>query len=101
MERSVRNQKEAIKRREFLKTLVVASTLAGLGTVFYGQALIGSNLTHVTYTAPAESREAHTKQRHIFKAHPTWDKMKNHLEYSDTVSEIVNRFLVPTPFSQV
>ena len=73
----------------------------GLGPIFYGKALIGSNLPHLTYMLSAENKEAHTKHWDAFKAHPTWDKLKNDPQYADTVSKIVNRFLVPTAYSQI
>ncbi len=73
----------------------------GLGPIFYGQALIGSNLPHLTYMVSAENQEAHKKHWDAFKAHPTWDKMKNDPQYADTVSKIVTRFLVPTAYSQI
>ena len=73
----------------------------GLGPIFYGQALIGSNLPHLTYMVSAEDQEAHKKHWDAFKAHPTWDKLKNDPQYADTVSKIYNRFLVPTPYSQI
>jgi hypothetical protein len=73
----------------------------GLGPVFYGQALIGGNLPHLTYMVSAEDQAAHTKHWDVFKAHPTWTKMKNDPQYADTVSKIANRFLVPTPYSQI
>ena len=73
----------------------------GLGPVFYGQALIGSNLPHLTYMVSAENLEAHTKHWDTFKAHPTWDKLKNDPQYADTVSKIYTRFLVPAPYSQI
>ena len=73
----------------------------GLGPIFYGQALIGRDLPHLTYMVSAESREAHNKHWDAFKAHPTWDKLKNDPQYADTVSKILNRFLVPTAYSQI
>jgi hypothetical protein len=73
----------------------------GLGPIFYGQALIGGNLPHLTYMVSAEDQAAHTKHWDAFKVHPTWDKMKNDPQYADTVSKIANRFLVPTPYSQI
>jgi hypothetical protein len=73
----------------------------GLGPIFYGQALIGSNLPHLTYMVSAENQEAHRKHWDVFKAHPTWDKMKNDPQYADTVSKITTRFLVPTAYSQI
>jgi hypothetical protein len=73
----------------------------GLGPIFYGQALIGANLPHLTYMLSAENQEAHTKHWDAFKSHPTWDKLKNDPQYADTVSKIYNRFLVPAPYSQI
>jgi hypothetical protein len=73
----------------------------GLGPIFYGQALIGSNLPHLTYMLSAEDQAAHAKHWDVFRQHPTWDKMKNDPQYADTVSKIANRFLVPTPYSQI
>ena len=73
----------------------------GLGPIFYGQALIGSNLPHLTYMVSGENQEEHKKHWSAFGAHPTWDKLKNDPQYADTVSKIVNRFLVPTSYSQI
>lgn len=73
----------------------------GLGPIFYGQGLIGSNLPHLTYLLSAESPEDHRKHWDAFRAHPAWDKMKNDPRYADTVSKIYNRFLVPAPYSQI
>jgi hypothetical protein len=73
----------------------------GLGPIFYGQALIGSNLPHLTYMVSAENKEAHAKHWDAFRVHPTWDKLKNDPQYADTVSKIYNRFLVPTAYSQI
>ena len=73
----------------------------GLGPVFYGQALIGSNLPHLTYMVSAENPEAHKKHWDAFRASPIWDKLKNDPQYADTVSKVANRFLVPTAYSQI
>jgi hypothetical protein len=73
----------------------------GLGPIFYGQALIGSNLPHLAYMLSAEDTEAHKRHWDAFRGHPTWAKLKNDPQYADTVSKIANRFLVPTPYSQI
>jgi hypothetical protein len=73
----------------------------GLGPIFYGQALIGGNLPHLTYLLSAENQAAHTSHWDVFKAHPTWDKLKNDPQYADTVSHITNRFLAPAAYSQI
>jgi hypothetical protein len=73
----------------------------GLAPVFYGQALIGKNLPHLTYMVSAENQEEHTKHWGGFGKHPVWDKLKNDPQYADTVSKINNWFLVPTSYSQI
>jgi len=73
----------------------------GLGPIFYGQALVGGDLPHLTYMVSAENKEAHNKHWDAFKASPIWDKLKNDPQYADTVSKIVNWFLVPTSYSQI
>lgn len=73
----------------------------GLAPVFYGQALIGENLPHLTYMLSAENQEAHSQHWQAFGKHPVWNKLKNDPQYADTVSKITNRFLVPTAYSQI
>ncbi len=73
----------------------------GLAPVFYGQALIGSNLPHLTYMLSADGPESHGKHWDAFRQHPVWDKLKNDPKYADTVSKITNRFVVPTSYSQI
>ena len=73
----------------------------GLGPIFFGQALLGSGLPHLTYMLSAESEEAHKKHWEAFGKHPVWNKMKNDPQYADTVSNIRNRFLIPTGYSQI
>ncbi len=72
-----------------------------LAPIFYGQALVGSNLPHLTYMLSAEDEAAHGKHWDSFRQHATWTKMKNDPKYADTVSKIVNRFVVPTAYSQI
>ncbi|HVM50880.1 MAG TPA: NIPSNAP family protein [Candidatus Acidoferrum sp.] len=73
----------------------------GLGPIFYGQALIGSNLPHLTYMLSAEDQAAHSKHWDAFKKSPIWEKLQKDPQYADTVSKINNRFLVPTAYSQI
>jgi hypothetical protein len=73
----------------------------GLGPIFYGQALVGRDLPHLTYMVSGETREDHKKHWGAFGAHPTWAKLKDDPLYADTVSKIKNWFLVPTPYSQI
>jgi len=73
----------------------------GLGPVFYGQALVGANLPHLTYMLSAEDQDAHKKHWDAFGKHPVWNKLKNDQQYADTVSKIKNYFVVPTAYSQI
>ena len=73
----------------------------GLSPVFYGQALIGKNLPHLTYMVSAENEDEHKKHWGDFGKHPVWNKLKNDPQYADTVSKISNWFLVPTAYSQI
>ena len=73
----------------------------GLGPIFYGQALIGSDLPHLTYMLSAENQEAHNTHWDAFRKSPIWDKLSHDPMYADTVSKIRNRFLVPTGYSQI
>jgi NIPSNAP len=73
----------------------------GLGPVFYGQTLIGSDLPHLTYMLSGENQEAHKKHWGGFSNHPIWNKLKNDPQYADTVSKISNWFLAPTSYSQI
>jgi hypothetical protein len=73
----------------------------GLGPIFFGQALIGRDLPHLTYMLSAEDQDAHKKHFGAFMKHPTWNKMKDDPQYADTVSKITSRFLAPTAYSQI
>jgi hypothetical protein len=73
----------------------------GLAPVFFGQALAGRDLPHLTYITSATDREAHKAHWAAFGKHPTWIKMKNDPQYADTVSKNTARFLVPTAYSQI
>jgi hypothetical protein len=73
----------------------------GLAPVFFGQALVGANLPHLTYMLSAENREAHKQHWDVFGKHATWKKMSSDPQYADTVSKITNSFLAPTEYSQI
>lgn len=72
-----------------------------LSPVFYGQALVGSNLPHLTYLLCSPDRETHTKNWSAFLQHPIWQKLKSDPHFAGNVSKAISRFLVPTAFSQI
>ncbi len=73
----------------------------GLGPIFYGQALSGSNLPHLTYMLSGETREAHKEHFGGFGKHPRWKKISTDPQYADTVSKITSKLLQPTTCSQI
>jgi hypothetical protein len=72
-----------------------------LSPVFYGQALVGRDLPHLTYMLCSADMAAHKKNWDAFLAHPIWIKLKNDPFYADTVQKITSRFLVPAAYSQI
>ncbi len=73
----------------------------GLAPIFYGQALIGPNLPHLTYMTSGENEEVHKKHWDGFGKHPTWLRLKDDPQYADTVSKITKWILEPTSYSQI
>jgi hypothetical protein len=72
-----------------------------LSPVFYGEAIIGRDLPHLTYMLCSPDRATHDKNWKRFTQHPVWLKLKADKQYDDTVSKITSRFLVPASFSQI
>jgi hypothetical protein len=72
-----------------------------LSPVFYGQALLGRDLPHLTYMLCSPDTETHKKNWAAFAVHPGWVKLKGDPRYADTVSKITSRFLVPAAYSQI
>jgi hypothetical protein len=72
-----------------------------LSPVFYGQALAGRDLPHLTYLLCGENKDLHKEHFTAFTKHPTWLKLKNDPQFADTVSKITSRFLEPRPYSQI
>jgi hypothetical protein len=73
----------------------------GLSPVFYGQALAGRDLPHLSYMTSGPDMATHLEHWKAFGAHPTWLKLKNDPQYADTVSQITKRFLTPMSYSQI
>lgn len=96
------SEAKALKKIEmFNKGEIDVMRSVGLNPVFYGEAVIGSNLPHLTYMLSAESREAHKEHFGGFGKDPRWKGLSTDPQYADTVSKISSRFLQPTTYSQV
>lgn len=93
---------KAIKKVEMFNSGEMdAMREVGLAPVFYGQALAGASLPHLTYMLSAENEELHKQHWDAFGKHPVWNRLKNDPQYADTVSKIVKRMLAPAPYSQI
>jgi hypothetical protein len=73
----------------------------GLAPIFYGQALIGRDLPHLTYMLSAENLDEHKKHWETFKNHATWKKLSGDPQYANNVSKIYNWMLKPVNCSQI
>ncbi len=76
---------------------------AGFAQVFYGDALIGPRLPHLTYMLSfGDSAEMDAKWE-VFRNDPAWKKLSASPRYAfePIVSNITNLILTPTSFSQI
>jgi hypothetical protein len=72
-----------------------------LGPIFFGEAIAGSGLPHLTYMLSAENRDEHKKHFGAFGKHPQWKTLSADPQYKDTVSKITSTFLEPAAWSQI
>lgn len=94
------NEERALKKvAMFNAGEIAAMHEVGLGPVFFGQALMGRDLPHLTYMLSGSDRASHAEHWKGFSAHPVWQKLKNDPQYAETVSKVTSRFLVPTDYS--
>lgn len=73
----------------------------GLTPVFFGQALIGSQLPNLTYMLEFDDPAAMEEAWNGFRSHPDWKALSKNEEYKDTVCRITNLVLRPLPASQI
>ncbi len=75
----------------------------GLTPVFFGEALVGSRLPHLTYLLVFENLAAREKNWGTFAADPEWKKLSTTPGYTDAeiVTNITNHLLRPAPYSQI
>ncbi len=72
-----------------------------MGPLFYGETLIGDDVSNLTYMLSADDMDANKAAWKGFLAHPEWDRMKKIDKYKKTVSKITKWYLVPTEYSQI
>ena len=77
----------------FLKT--------GLQPVFFGETLIGPKMPNLTYMLVFDDMVDRDAKWKVFGGSPEWRKLRSNPEYKDTVSNITDIILRPTPYSQI
>lgn len=73
----------------------------GMSPVFFGQALTGSNLPHLTYMTSGSDIKAHFAAWAKFGPDPRWVKAKDDPKYKDNTISNIPRFFTPTAYSQI
>ncbi|MEM7313705.1 MAG: NIPSNAP family protein [Planctomycetota bacterium] len=73
----------------------------GLNAVFYGEAVVASNLPQLTYMVVHEDEEAQAAAWKAFLSHPDWDSLKNDEQYQIIKLKITKHMLVATDYSQI
>ncbi|MBC7354350.1 MAG: NIPSNAP family protein [Thermogutta sp.] len=72
-----------------------------MNPVFFGQALIGTKLPNLTYMLGFDTIEAQKQAWAAFLKDPEWLQLRDKPEYAQTVSNITNIMLQPSPVSQI
>jgi len=75
----------------------------GLRAVFFGETMVGSSMPSLTYMLAFADMEERTRTWAAFAGDPDWKKLSTTPGYTDaeTVSNITNVILTPTPYSQI
>ena len=76
---------------------------AGLQPVFFGEAIVGSNLPRITYMVAYDGMAGHDKAWAAFGADPEWRKLSSAPGNSDAeiVANISNTILRPAAGSEI
>jgi len=73
----------------------------GLQPVFFGETIIGPMLPNLTYMVVFDNMEHRDKSWAVFNSDPDWQKLRADPAYKDTVSNVTDIILQPTPYSQI
>src|SRR6266511_3544488 len=75
----------------------------GFAPVFFGEAIAGERLPHLTYLIGFDNMAAREKAWDTFRANPDWARVRNKPGWTDpeAVSNIHAAFLRPTAYSQI
>jgi len=73
----------------------------GLQPVFFGETLIGPKMPNLKYMLVFDDMAMRDKRWGVFGSDPDWKKLRANPAYRDTVSNITDIILRPTPYSQI
>ncbi len=73
----------------------------GLTPVFFGETLFGHAMPNLTYMLAFGSMATRDAAWQRFIEDPEWHALRDDPQYADTVSNISDIILRPTPFSQI
>jgi hypothetical protein len=73
----------------------------GLTPVFFGEALLGENLPHLTYMLTFPDMAARDRAWAAFSADPEWKTLSANPHFKDNVSTITDVILRPARYSQI
>ena len=73
----------------------------GLTPVFFGETLFGPRMPNLTYMLAFDSMASRDAAWQRFIYDPEWHALRDDPQYADTVSNISDIILRPTPFSQI
>lgn len=95
---SLRNKIEMFNQEE-----IKIFRASGFAPVFFGEAITGARLPHLTYLVGFDSMAARDKAWDAFRVNPDWARVKNKPGWTDAeaVTNIHGSFLRPTGYSQI
>ncbi len=73
----------------------------GMHPVFFGEAVIGAGLPHLTYMLAFADPAAREQAWDKFRVHPDWIRIRDDARWVDTVSSISASFLRATAYSEI
>ena len=73
----------------------------GLSPVFFGETIVGPQMPNLTYMLVFDDLTDRDAKWKVFGADPEWKKLSSDPQYKDTVSNITDIILRPTPYSQI
>lgn len=95
---SLRNKIEMFNQEE-----IKIFRASGFAPIFFGEAITGPRLPHLTYLVGFDNMAARDKAWDMFRVNPDWARVKNKPGWTDAeaVSNIHASFLRPTGYSQI